>query len=120
MNEFKDQVNNLLDCAIDVFGEDITYYPVSGGSFKLKGVFDQNYQAIDPDTEQVISANQMVLGLNLNDLSFEPKNGDLVRIQDSQFRVIDSREDGQGGTSLMLHRTDDNKTTDKRAYSRFT
>lgn len=119
MNQFKDEVNDLLDCATDVFGEEVTYYPACGGVYKLQGIFDQNYQTIDPDTEQVISSNQLVLGLNLNDFDFEPQSNDHVVIKGVQFRVIDSREDGQGGTSLMLHRTDDDKKTNKRAYSRF-
>ena len=121
VNDFKNDVNDLLECAIETFGEEVTYYPVAGGVHKIIGVLDQNYEAIDPDTEQVITANQPVLGVNLNQIPFDVKNGDRVRIKEGvEFRVIDSREDGQGGSALFLQRLNDDSKTNKRAYSRFT
>ena len=119
MNNFKDDVDVLLNAAIDTFGELVKYYPVSGGVQEIRGVFDQNYFPVDPDTEVVISDNQPVLGVNLNELSFHPSISDKVEIDKVMFRVVDVREDGQGGAMLFIQRLNEQKKTNKRAYSRF-
>lgn len=79
-------------------------YPKAGGVLKIRGVFDNEYQAIDPDTEKTISANQPALGINLNDIPREVLAGDEVKIRGVSFRVIDKQEDGQGGAVLLLHK----------------
>jgi hypothetical protein len=104
MIDFRDRVNKLLKTATKVFGEEIILMPKKGGQYKIKGIFDNEYQAIDPDTEEIISSNQPVLGVNLHELKIEPQNGDLIRIRNLIYKIIDVREDGQGGASLFLHR----------------
>jgi hypothetical protein len=104
MTDFRQHVNRILSHSTDKFGEEVTFYPKSGGVYKVRGIFDNEYQTLDPDTEQVLSVNQPALGVNLNDIKFPLKQGDEVQVRETRFRVQDKREDGQGGAMLMLHK----------------
>lgn len=101
---FKRLVDGVLRTTINVFGEDVLYQPIDGGDYRLKAVFDRNFQQVDPDTEVVIGSNIPALGVNLNEMKDRPKQGDRVVIGDEIFRVSDSQEDGQGGASLILQK----------------
>ena len=121
MGNFRAKVDRVLTHGMKTFGETVTFYPKSGGAYKVEAVFDNNYEAIDPDTEQVISANQPALGVNLNDVDFEMKRGDEVQVRETRYNVIDKREDGQGGALLLLHKINAvSKTEDTRVRSRNT
>lgn len=120
VKDFRDRVDRILNSSTKVFGETVTYYPRSGGVFKIRAIFDHDYQQIDPDTEQVISANQPALGVNMNDLKEAPETEDRVKIRNVTYRVVDAREDGQGGATLLLYRVDERKTVDPKPYSRST
>ncbi len=115
MTDFRNRVNRILKAATSTFGEAVVFYPKSGGVYKCQGIFDNEYQAIDPDTEQVISSNQPALGINLNDLPIELNIEDLVKIRGYEFRIVDKREDGQGGATLLLHKVKRGKFPDTKA-----
>ncbi len=104
MVDFRDRVDKVLNICTNNFGEMCTLYPDLGGSYDLRGIFDNNFELVDPDTEQVISANHSVLGVNLFNLDFEVKTRDKVQIRNVLYSIYDIREDGQGGASLLLHR----------------
>lgn len=89
-----------------VFGEDVVYEPKSGGSFSIIGIYNDIYEAVDPDTERVLSSNDPTLGIRLSDLSNPPEKGDIVRLTSRGlvFRVAESREDGEGMSELQLNR----------------
>ena len=108
MRYFKDRlVQNLLKTTIRMIGEKIEYRYKRGGRKEIYAVFDEDYEAVDPDTEKVISSNQPTIGINLTDLNGKPAVDDqVVRLEDGQkYRVTDTREDGQGGALLLLHST---------------
>lgn len=96
-------VDKILVAGTRTFGETVTFYPKCGGVFKVKGVFDNDFQLVDPQTDQLVSANQPALGINLNDIKFELKVGDEVEIRKARFKVQQKNEDGQGGATLFLH-----------------
>jgi len=104
---FKQMVDSLLSHNIRVFGEEVSYKPLSGGSYTLYAVFDRNFEQVDPDTQVIVASNVPMLGVNLNEMHEEPEQGDQVEIIDETFRVVDSQEDGQGGASLILQKVDD-------------
>lgn len=114
MTDFRDRVDKLLATATKTFGEDVLLMPKSGGNYFIKGIFDNEYEAIDPDTEQVISSNQPVLGINLHSLSTTPLTGDKIKIRNLTYRIYDVREDGQGGANLFLHKEDHGKRVRKK------
>ena len=100
---FKDLVCCLLSTATHCLGEDVFYEPCKGGSFKIRAIFDENFQQVDPETEEVVDSNTPVLGVKLKDIPFPPEQGDKVIVGRRKFRVTDSQEDGQGGASLVMH-----------------
>lgn len=118
MRDFRDRVNNLLRHCTKNFGEQVVYYPKRGGSHKIEGIFDNDVETVDPETEQLISSQQPILGVNLNDLKFEMKINDQVRIRNLMFRIIEVREDGQGGAQLILHKCEHDKKVNKKKGSR--
>lgn len=101
---FRHHVDRILKLSTNRFGEDVKFFPKSGGAFAIRAIFDNDYQVVDPGTEQVISANQPALGVNLNDLKGEIKIQDEVEVRGQRFRIVEKREDGQGGATLLLHR----------------
>jgi hypothetical protein len=100
---FKDMVCCLLDTAIPCFGEPVCYQPSVGGNIDITAVFDEDFIAIDPDTEEVISSNAPRIGIKVSDLPFLPTDKDHVVIGDRRFKVTDSQEDGQGGSTIFLN-----------------
>lgn len=107
--DFKDHANDILDCAKFAFGDhkthdkQVIYEPKRGGSFTIVGIFDNQFEQVDPNTEQVIADNQPTLGVKLDDLPYKPEKGDKVTIRKKKYRVIDSQEDGVAGATLFLH-----------------
>jgi hypothetical protein len=118
MVDFRDRVNKILKHCTNNFGECVEYYPRSGGIYKIRGIFDNDFQTIDPETEQVVSSNQSVLGVNLNDTSFELKTTDQVKVRNLMYKVIEVREDGQGGAQLLLHKCEHEKKVFKKKGAR--
>lgn len=103
MVDFRSRVDSVLKKSMDTFGEECKFFPKEGGCFVVNGIFDNTYEAIDPDTEQVLSGNQPALGINLNDVSFKLK-GSEVELRNVRFKISDVQEDGQGGATLRLQR----------------
>ena len=104
MVDFRSRVDSVLKKATATFGEECKFFPKEGGCFVLNGIFDNTYEAIDPDTEQVLSGNQPALGVNLNDVKFKLKQGCEVELRNTRFKVSDVQKDGQGGAVLRLQR----------------
>lgn len=109
--DFRQRVDDILNHSMDVFGEEVKFFPRStvGGVHKGRAVFNNEGRALDLDTEQVLSVNQPELGINLNDFSFEIMTNDLCEVRGVRYRIIDKVEDGQGGAMLRLHKVDINE-----------
>ena len=118
MRDFRERVNKVLRHCTSTFGEEVIYYPRKGGSHKIKGIFDNDVELVDPETEQLVSSNASMLGVNLNDLDFEMKIDDQIQIRNLRYIVVEVREDGQGGASLILHKRKHDKKVYKRKGSR--
>lgn len=95
----------ILDAAKFAFGDTVPaqYLPKSGGSFPLTGIFDNQFEQVDPDTEQVIASNQIIYGIKLKDLPFPVEKGDKLKMRNKIFIIHDSQEDGVAGAVLFLH-----------------
>ena len=100
---FKDLVGGLLSVAIPTFGETVYYHPDKGGSFTICAVFDEAFEYVDPDTEELVATVMPAIGVKLADIPFKPTREDEVRIGKRRFEVVDSQEDGQGGARIILH-----------------
>jgi len=100
-----------LDCSImkvakECLGEKIKYFPKVGCPLEFRGIFDNNFEQVDPDTEIVIASNQPVLGIKKKDLPLPAEKGDKVFIKDIEYRVEDAQEDGPAAVVLFLKRTE--------------
>lgn len=108
--DFRSHVNDILKTSTAAFGENVKFYPKDGGLFVIRGIFNNEYQALDLDSRQVVSDSQPTLGVNLNDIKFPLKAKQCeVEIRQIRFGIIDVQEDGQGGALLMLHRMNKNE-----------
>jgi len=103
---FKDLVGGLLDIAIPTFGEKVDYRPKRGGSFLIDAVFDEYFEQVDPNSEEIVASNVPMIGIKAANIPFAPDQGDEVRIGQRRFRVTDSQEDGQGGISVLMYEID--------------
>ena len=122
--DFRSLVDDVLGACTDSFGEEVTFYPTEengGGVYEMRAIFDNAYQAVDPETEEIISANQSALGINLNDFQREgcPVNkNDKFKVRDIFYRVIDVQEDGQGGATVLVHKIREDDTVNFRKFRR--
>ncbi len=82
-----------------VFGDDVSYTPNGGSASSIKGVFNNAWV----DIEGVVSLKP-TLRIKLADLDDSPGKGDEVEIDEVEYRVMESREDGHGGTTLILQK----------------
>jgi hypothetical protein len=101
--DFTKLADGVMNRAVGVFGETVTYIPKAGASFPISGVFDEMFEQVDPDTERVVAANQPNIGFRKADLPNDPVQGDQIIVRGKTYRVIDSQEDGIAGLRCMLH-----------------
>lgn len=102
---FKDLVDTALGIEIQTCGEVVTYeFLEDGGSVELNAVFDEDYQAVDVETNSIVSSNMPRFGIRMRDLAHTPSKGDVITTSDDrQFIVKEVQEDGQGGAYLFAH-----------------
>lgn len=114
MVDFRDRVDRILKASTHVFGEEVTLLPLKGGRYSIKGIFDNEWESVDAETEEITSSNQPVLGINLHRLKIHPRQGDRLKIRNLTYKIIDVREDGQGGATLILHKEDHGQRVKKK------
>jgi hypothetical protein len=72
----------------------------------LDGVFDRVHKSVDPETGASVDSRTPTYGIALDDLPAAPDAGDQLEIETGRFagtyEVLQSQEDGQGGTMLIL------------------
>ena len=93
-----------IKCALAI---EALYLPKAGAPKKIRGVFDDRAQEVDPDTDKVISSNVYTFGAKISDIpGKKPVKGDKLVIRNVAYQVIDSREDGvpDVSTVLILHK----------------
>lgn len=103
---WNDKTNRLLDVAMGAFNvtNSATFHPAKGASFTARAIWDGLYQAVDPETNAVVTSTQPRIDVKLNDLEQEPKLGDRVEIKNIMYDIIELQKDGQGAATLMLHK----------------
>lgn len=99
-----DLANRAIKAGISVMGEPVTLTR-GGVAHDIKGIFQESYKSIDPDTGAPVTTLQPVVQINRTDLSIEPKSGDAIAARGVNYRVRDVQSDGHTGLILMLQRT---------------
>lgn len=97
--------DKILQTTIGAFGQPVTYTPSGGSPITINGVFDAAHSEVGMGSHVPgVSSVSPRLGIRLADLPAKPKKGDLVAIGATTYRVIDSEEDGDGGSTLRLQK----------------
>lgn len=96
-------VKTLTDAVVrltgDVWGQTVTYTPNAGSPVSIKGIFNNSWV----DVEGVVTLKP-VLRIKISDLLSSPAKGDVVLISASNYRVMESRLDEFGGSTLVLQK----------------
>lgn len=96
---FKALADSVVGLCNSVFGQTVSYTPDEGSPVSIKGVF--NYAWIEVEG---VMTQKPILRIRLADLDEEPGKGDEVEIDEVDYRVVESRVDGHGGTILILQK----------------
>ncbi|MBB5444647.1 MULTISPECIES: hypothetical protein [unclassified Paraburkholderia] len=90
-----------------VFGEPVTYMPLTGLPFQIAGVYDKAFFAVNVETGSLVSTSQPTLGVQLSQFpsNYLPQQGDQLLIVGTgeQWEVREVHSDGKGGARLMLN-----------------
>lgn len=110
MGDFKQDLQDDLDNTFfnkSEFAENagtVTYYPKAGGSYEVAGIFDSEFEMVDPETNQPVLSRQPMIQVNEDDLQAEPAPEDEIEIRGVRYRVIEFHPDGVGTVALILHK----------------
>lgn len=96
--------DSVIKAGVGTFGRLVTYYPQYEACFELRGIFDNAYIAVNPETGVPVDSSVPVLHIRLADLPCAPSPGDRVDISGCFYRVVSNQPDGQGAAMLILHK----------------
>lgn len=97
--------DSVLDMTMATFGAPAvshTYTPDGGAPSPIRGIFSNEYVAVDSGQGVTSSLTAPRLGVRLSELPCVPKPGDKVTVSGVEYKIINSEEDGQGGSTLIL------------------
>jgi hypothetical protein len=94
----------VIDQVKGTFGRAVTYTPQGQAALTLDCVFNNPSIAIEVGGDLNHTRSVPTLFVKLADLPSSPKKGDRVEVDGTHYRVIDSQEDGQGGSLLFLNK----------------
>lgn len=99
-----DKTDLILRTTISAFKTTAIYTRAADplNPISLNGVFNKPEVSVDPNTGVPVSSTAPSFGIRLADLPAQPAAGDAILIKAVSYRVIESSEDGQGGTTLRL------------------
>ncbi|MPN58023.1 hypothetical protein SDC9_205720 [bioreactor metagenome] len=93
----------LLIC-MNVFGVPVEYGRGSA-LVQIKGIFDANYDEVDPDTGAYVMSAGPMLCVRASDLpEGKALKGDLLTVKEVNYRVLEPKPDSEGGIKLILQR----------------
>lgn len=96
---FKTLSQSIVRLTQDVWGDPISYTPNGESPITIQGVFSDAYVEI----EGVVTLKPTVR-IDLTDLTSLPGKGDTCLINLVNYKVIESKIDGHGGSTLILQK----------------
>lgn len=103
MSGFPDLFDGVLKTATQVLGEPVTY--LSGAtSAVIQGIVGNSYVEVRVGEGPSQPTLAPTCDIRLSDLSAPPARGDQVIARGITYNIIDSQENGQGGTTLVLQK----------------
>ena len=97
-------MDRLAGAIVKHLGEDdlILYQKDGGAVVSVRGVFDDRYQAIDPETGREVSVEDPRVFLRASDFAVRPARGAVVQARGATYTVSDVQFDGNAGYVLKL------------------
>jgi len=110
MADFKSDLESDLSAVFmnpDEFAEQIKIIPLANpaGEYFINGIFDNEFQGVDPDTQAEIISTQPNVRVKESDLQAEIQPGDKAVIRNITYEIIKPETDGVGTAVLFLHVT---------------
>ena len=93
-------VNNICT---GTFGEEVIFRGDGTQDARVQAIYDDNYVAVDPETNAPVSSNHLMLGFKTSDLPRRPVKGDLFNVRGTDHKVIDVQQDSEGMVKVILH-----------------
>jgi hypothetical protein len=102
---FKAQLATDLDTFFEIqeFAEEITLIPSGQAGYKIKAIFDETFQAVNPNTDEDILSVNPVIHIREKDLTAALGPADRFKIRGELFSVVTNEPDGVGIIKLSLH-----------------
>lgn len=104
--ELLDLMAQDLDAIFELGGldEPVDYIPSDTPlvAVPLKGMFDEAYQEVDPNSRMPIGSTGPAVHLRSTDLPEYPAETDRLVIRGRTFRITLPKPDGQGMTTFLL------------------
>jgi hypothetical protein len=92
----------VSDAMQKVFAETVTYEQPGQNSVQIQAIFTERYQLVEVNAEAAIQSTATVFDIQLDALSFRPKQGDTItRENDDAYEVTKVEPDGEGGAKLI-------------------
>lgn len=101
---WRSHTDRIISAVTKTFGDEMTFSPKGGTPVQINGVFDFEHEAVDPETQAIISVQQPVVTVRIADLPREPKRGDRFVIKSVSYDVRDVRPDGHGAALVLLNK----------------
>lgn len=101
-----DLANRALTAVVRVMGDREPFtFRHRGQSVTARGVYQDGYVGLDPETGVQVRSTQPVVLVSREDLPFKLVQGDEVEARGVTYKVRDAQPDGHRGVLVMLHRT---------------
>lgn len=95
----------VTSAGVQVFGEAVVYTPAGGSPVSIRGVFSQEAETIDSQTQAPVIVRVPNVALRLADLSQMPEQGDGLTVAGTDYTVTEVMQDSIGGCLLYLRET---------------
>jgi hypothetical protein len=88
------------------FADTAVITPVTGAPYSINGIFDDAYQAVDPNNGTVVSSITPVFKTAESFLQAPLVRGDQITINGITYKIRDPQPDGVGVVDLFLTEVD--------------
>lgn len=106
MADFNDDIDMVMDCCLDYFGDPIVFMPSEGGEYKMSGIFDEAVSVFDTSGEVPIETSMPVLSVKLSDFDNigvnRPIQDDQFIVKGKIYTVTRQPEDGWSESRVVL------------------
>lgn len=106
MADFNDDIDMVMDCCLDYFGDPIVFLPSEGGEYKMSGILDEAVSVVDTSGEVPVETSMPVLSVklsNFDDLGVNhPIQDDQFIIKGKIYTVTRQPEDGWSESRIVL------------------